>query len=208
MSADDLRRWEARWAAPGGGGGGGEAPGRPDSFLVRCAGELPPGGPVHDVAAGDGRNALWLAARGRWSVAAVDVAPSAVRRLEREAGARALRVAARAADLDDPGALDGLGGPGLGGPFVALVVVRFKPDAARWDRLLGRLAPGGRLLLCSFARAQHARTGFPLAYCLDPAELEAALGARGGLRPLALEAFEDGGEALLGSVWERPPVGA
>jgi tellurite methyltransferase len=200
MATADLARWEPRWAARG----EGEGPGEPEPFLVRQAdaGALPPG-PLLDAACGDGRNALWLAARGRWEVAAVDVAPSAVRRLRREAAARGLRVAARAADLDDPGALDGLGG----GPFAALVVVRFKPDPARWDRLLGRLAPGGRLLLCSFARAQHERTGFPLAYCLDRGELEALLAPR-GLRLLAYEAFEEGGgEALEGSLWERPPAG-
>jgi tellurite methyltransferase len=191
MGASDLARWEPRWAAKE----EGEGPGPPEPFLARHAGALSPG-PLLDAACGDGRNALWLAADGRRrAVTAVDVAPSAIARLRAAAAARGLSVDARAADLDDPAALAGLG------PFAALVVVRFRPDPAQWARLLGRLAPGGRLLLCSFGRAQHARTGFPLAYCLDRGGLEALLAPR--LRPLAHEAFEEAGEALEGSLWER-----
>ena len=192
MAEADRERWEARWAGRGDG-----PPGAPEPFLVRNAGALPPG-PVLDAACGDGRNALWLAAArgGTEVVVAVDVAPSAMARLRAAAAARGLRVEARAADLDDAGTLSSLG------PFAALLVVRYKPSPAQWDRLLDRLAPGGRLLLCSFGRAQHARTGFPLAYCLARDELEAALGGR--LRLLAHEAFEEQGEALEGSLWERP----
>ena len=193
MAEADRERWEARWAARG---GEGPPPGAPEPYLVRYAGALPPG-PVLDAACGDGRNALWLAAtRGGGTVTAVDVAPSAVARLRAAAGAAGLAVEARAADLDDPAALSGLG------PFAALVVARYKPSAAQWGLLLDRLAPGGRLLLCSFGKAQHERAGFPLAYCLDHGELEAALGGR--LRLLAYEAFEERGEALEGSLWERP----
>jgi SAM-dependent methyltransferase len=192
MTEADRERWEARWA----GREHGSPPGSPEPFLVRNAAALPPG-PVLDAACGDGRNALWLAAaRGGTAVAAVDVAPSAVARLRAAAGAAGLPVEARVADLDDPAALFGLG------PFAALLVVRYKPSPAQWGRLLDRLAPGGRLLLCSLGRAQHARAGFPLAYCLARDELEAALGGR--LRLLAYEAFEERGEALEGSLWERP----
>jgi SAM-dependent methyltransferase len=196
----DRERWEARWAARG----GEEPPGAPEPYLVRNAGVLPPG-PALDAACGDGRNALWLAAtrvamtRGGGTVTAVDVAPSAVARLRAAAGAAGLPVEASVADLDDPAALACLG------PFAAVVVARYKPSPAQWGRLLDRLAPGGRLLVCSFGRAQHERAGFPLAYCLDRGELEAALGGR--LRLLAYEAFEERGEALEGSLWERPAEG-
>lgn len=193
MAEADRERWEARWAGRGDG-----PPGAPEPFLVRNAGALPPG-PVLDAACGDGRNALWLAAARGGVVTAVDVAPSAVARLRAAAEAGNPRVEARVADLDDPAALLALG------PFAALVVVRYKPSAAQWGRLLDRLAPGGRLLLCSFGGAQHARAGFPLAYCLARDELEAALGGR--LRLLAYEAFEERGEALEGSLWERPAAG-
>ena len=192
MSEADRERWEARWAARADGQG---SAGAPEPFLVRHFDALPPG-PVLDAACGDGRNALWLAGRGR-AVTAVDVAPAAVARLREAAVAAGLAVTARVADLDEPAAaLDGLG------PFAALVVVRYKPGPAQWGGLLDRLAPGGRVLLCSFGQAQHARAGFPLAYCLERGELEALLVPR--LRLLAYEAFEEGGEALEGSLWERP----
>jgi SAM-dependent methyltransferase len=193
MAEADRERWEARWAARGD-----EPPGAPEPFLVRNAGALPPG-PLLDAACGDGRNALWLAAARGAAVTAVDVAPSAVARLRAAAGAAGSAVEASVADLDDPAALACLG------PFAAVVVARYKPSAAQWGRLLDRLAPGGRLLLCSFGKAQHERAGFPLAYCLDRGELEAALGSR--LRLLAYEAFEERGEALEGSLWERPAGG-
>ena len=57
MSAADLVHWEARWRQHTG------QPGAPEPFLVRMAASLP-AGPALDVAAGDGRNALWLASRG------------------------------------------------------------------------------------------------------------------------------------------------
>lgn len=193
MSGADRERWEARWRARQ----GGQRPGAPEPFLVRHADALPPG-PVLDAACGDGRNALWLAGRGR-AVTGVDVAPAAVARLREAAWAAGLAaVQVRVADLDEPGALDGLG------PFAALVVVRYKPGPAQWGRLLDRLAPGGRVVLCSFGRAQHGCAGFPLAYCLDRDELEALLAPR--LRLLAYEALEEGGDALEGSLWELPPI--
>ena len=194
MAEADRERWEARWAARG----GEEPPGAPEPYLVRNAGALPPG-PALDAACGDGRNALWLAAARGGVVTAVDVAPSAVARLRAAAGTAGSAVEASVADLDDPAALACLG------PFAAVVVTRYKPSAAQWGRLLDRLAPGGRLLVCSFGRAQHARSGFPLAYCLDRGELEAVLGGR--LRLLAYEVFEERGEALEGSLWERPAEG-
>ena len=68
--------------------------------------------------------------------------------------------------------------------------------------LLSRLAPGGRLLLCSFRPAQHAAHGFPLAYCLDRARLAEALQPR--LRLLSWQERDEGGDFLAGSVWVRP----
>jgi tellurite methyltransferase len=190
VSEADRERWEARWAARDG------EPGLPEPFLLRHAGALPPG-PVLDAACGDGRNALWLAGQGR-EVVAVDIAPAAVRRLRAAAGALGLAIEAQVADLDAADALAGLG------PFAALLVIRFKPDPAQWDRLLERLAPGGRILLCSFGREQHARAGFPLAYCLERGELEVRFDDR--LRLLAYEVLDEEGAALEGSLWERPAL--
>ncbi len=99
-----------------------------------------------------------------WAVTAVDIAPAAIARL---------RAVAEQAWPRDRGAC---GRPRrrqrrsrVSGPFAGLVVCRFKPSAGQWASLLDGLRPGGRVLLCSFRRAQHERHGFPLAYCLDRA---------------------------------------
>ena len=155
-----------------------------------------PAGPVLDVAAGDGRNALWLASqrlrghRGRHR-AGGDRATAT-----RRPASAAWRSRAAWPTSMSPTALAGLG------PFAALVVVRFKPSPEQWARLLEVLRPGGRVLLCSFrprpARRAH---GFPLAYCLDRAELAALLAPR--LRLLRWRDVDAPGEALAGSVWQR-----
>lgn len=46
----------------------------PNEWVARVTGSLPPGTAV-DLAAGEGRNALWLASRG-WTVTAVDFSPA------------------------------------------------------------------------------------------------------------------------------------
>lgn len=189
MSTDDLRRWEPRWRDAA------DAPGDPEPFLVRCAGELPPC-PALDAAAGDGRNALWLAGWGA-EVTAVDIAPAAIARLEQAAARAAVPVTTRAADLDDPQALAGLG------PFAALIVVRFRPSPLQWRHLLAALRPGGTLLLCSFGVEQHRRHGFPLAYCLERPALERELAP--ALRLLRWESFKEADAALEGSLWVRQP---
>lgn len=190
MTTADFARWEARWCARAGPVGG------PESFLVEEAASLP-AGPVLDVAAGDGRNALWLARRG-FSVAAVDIAPAAIARLRAAAREQGLSIATRVADLDEPHALADLG------PFASLVVMRFKPSPAQWATLRVVLAPGGRVCLCSFRAAHHAANGFPLAYCLDRAELVAILASQ--FRLLRWREVDAGRDLLAASVWERPDL--
>jgi tellurite methyltransferase len=190
VSETDRAKWDERWRDRAGDGTA-----APEPFLVREAKSLPRGR-VLDVASGDGRNALWLGAHG-FAVAAVDVSPVAIARLGRAAAAQGLTVVARAADLDAPDALLGLG------PFDGLVVVRFKPSPAQWAALLAVLRPGGRVLLCSFGRGQHERHGFPLAFCLERDELAAELEPR--LRLLDWRSFEEGGACLEGSLWEKRP---
>jgi hypothetical protein len=125
------------------------------------------------------------------------VAPTAIARLHAVADTERLAVATRVADLDEPAALLGLG------PFAILVVMRFHPSPAQWDRLLGVLRPGGRVLLCSFRTEQHAVHGFPLAYCLDRTLLEALLQPR--LTLLRWQERDEGNELLAGSLWARNP---
>jgi tellurite methyltransferase len=189
MSAEDRERWQARWSERPSG------PVEPEPFLVReAAGLSRPR--LLDVAAGDGRNALWLAAQG-FAVTAVDVAPAAIARLKKASATRGLAVDALVADLDAADALsnhDDL--------FDAVIVVRFRPSPRQWKVLLPRLRPSGRLLLCSFGAEQHRRRGFPLAFCLDRPTLERELTP--GLRLLRWESFAQGEDRLEGSLWERP----
>lgn len=184
----DLERWERRWrerATP---------VGAPERFVVERLADIP-AGRLLDVAAGDGRNALWLARQGR-AVTALDIAPTAIARLEQAARDRGLVVAARVADLDAPDALAGMA------PFAGLIVVRYKPLPAQWARLLAMLEPGGRVFMCSFRAAQHATRGFPLAFCLDRAEMLGLLTPR--LDLLAWQERDEGPDLLAASIWERP----
>lgn len=187
MSETDRERWEKRWREREG------DPDLPEPWLVENARQLPEG-PVLDVAAGAGRNALWLAARG-FAVTAVDISPTALEQLSRAARGRRVEVATRCADLDDPVALDGLG------RFTGLVVVRYKPSPAQWARLVERLAPGGRVLLCSFGRERARAGGFDPAFCLEEAELRATL--EPGLVCLVYERLGAATDWLEGSIWEK-----
>lgn len=187
MSEADRERWERRWRERAG------DPGPPEPWLVANACELPKG-PLLDVAAGIGRNALWLAARG-WQVTALDIAAPALERLASAAVGRRVRVDTRAADLDDPDALAGLG------PFAGLVVIRYKPSPAQWRRLVDLLRPGGRVLLCSFGRERAQAGGFDPTFCLDEGELRATLEPTLVCR--RYERLGPDSDWLEGSIWER-----
>ncbi|MDF1587327.1 class I SAM-dependent methyltransferase [Marinimicrococcus flavescens] len=184
---EDRGRWDTRWRERG------QQEAAPEPWLAGKAGFLPPGA-VLDVACGQGRHALHLAARG-WTVTALDVSPVALAALHERAAALGLDVATVARDLDDPAALDDLG------PFAGIVVVRYKPDAAQWRRLASRLAPGGLLLLLSFGR-EKARSGFNPRFCLDEAELRETLA--GLLECVAYERLGPEQDHLEGSLWRRP----
>ena len=185
MTASDRAKWETRWQRRH------LERGSPEPFVVRhlAGGE---GGAVLDVAAGNGRNALWLAQAG-YAVTAIDISATAVAALQRAAAARELTLATRVADLDVAPALDGLG------PFDAVVITCYRPAPGSWSALAGALRPGGRLLLCSFGRTQHERHGFPLAFCLDRGEIEAEIGDL--LRLQAWSSQQDGDRHLEWAVW-------
>ena len=70
MLGMDAPEWDARYAATPMVWSAG-----PNALFAELAAGLPPGRAL-DVACGEGRTALWLAARG-WQVRAVDFSPSA-----------------------------------------------------------------------------------------------------------------------------------
>ncbi|MCB2053193.1 MAG: class I SAM-dependent methyltransferase [Geminicoccaceae bacterium] len=207
MSDADRLRWQRRY---------GERPFEPrpaESWLIDRA--LPVAGPVADrtvldVAAGEGANALELAARGG-RVTALDIAPRALDRLQAEARRRGLDLHTVVRDLDAPDALDGLGS------FALVVIVKYKPSGAQWRAVVDRLEPGGHLCLCSFALTEPQgdapkpeegafdRRGRRSAYLLDRAELQPQL-ERLGCALLLHEAFERRGDRLEGFVWRKRDV--
>ena len=112
----------------------------PNQFVAAELADLAPGTAV-DLAAGEGRNAIWLASRG-WSATAVDFSQVALdkgARLAAEAGVDVTWVCADATTWRPPAPVD-------------LVVVAYlqvpADDRRRAVRgAVGMLAPGGTLLL-------------------------------------------------------------
>lgn len=112
----------------------------PNQFVADQVADLPPGRAL-DLAAGEGRNALWLAARG-WTVTALDFSTVGVdkgRELAADRGVEVTWVVADATEWRDEAAFD-------------LVVVCYlqlaqEPLAAALDNAAASLAPGGTLLV-------------------------------------------------------------
>ncbi|WP_407562785.1 class I SAM-dependent methyltransferase [Streptomyces sp. 184] len=84
----DSRAWDERYAAKDLVWGG-----EPNGWVAREVAEITPGRAL-DLAAGEGRNALWLAARG-WRVTAVDFSRVALERGRRRAAELAPQAAER-----------------------------------------------------------------------------------------------------------------
>ena len=159
MSADDRRRWDAKYAER-------SIPERlaPDDWLVENALSLEPGRAL-DFACGLGHNAIWLARHG-WAVDAVDISPAG---LQLAAGFAARQKAAVnwiAADVEEfvPTA----------DAYDLVIVFRFL-DRTHVPRLVeAALTSGGLLIYETFTEAQLARPGNHLrnpAYALHSREL-------------------------------------
>ena len=121
--------------------------GEPNRFLVEEVVDLPPGRAI-DLAAGEGRNAIWLAERG-WRTTAVDFAETGLDKGRRIAAEHGIEIDWIQADLLE---FD------LGGACFDLVLLFYLQIP--WDEMrivLGRaakaVAPGGTFLLVGHDRS-------------------------------------------------------
>jgi tellurite methyltransferase len=163
VSREDRKRWDAKHRDAG------AALPPAAEFLVEHAHLLPPGRTL-DLAAGTGRNAGFLAARGH-TVVAADVSWAALARLRQ----RACGVLCVQMDLDAPGFRPGCADNVV---VVSFLDRRLFADVARW------LRPGGVLLWDTFLVDQRT-IGHPreAAFLLERGELVERL--RGEFRILA-----------------------
>ncbi len=150
------RDWDAYYRADPGA--------REPAFVVRAYEFLIPEGGVLDLAGGDGRNAFFLARRGR-RVTLLDKSPVAVSRVREVAWRDGTAVRALQIDLEEnPPVLPP-------GPFAGVVVSYFvsRPLVARLEALL---VAGGLVLIEGFNRCEALRRGRPGSpYYWDSGEL-------------------------------------
>jgi SAM-dependent methyltransferase len=119
--------------------------GEPNVFVAEEVADLPPGRAL-DLAAGEGRNAIWLASRG-WDVEAVEFSQVALDKAEALAEEAGVRVALSHADLTEL--------PSLEPADLVLVAYLHLPRAVATDVLRHAAAlvrPGGTFLLVAHAR--------------------------------------------------------
>ncbi len=154
MPASDLDFWNSRYAATHDYVFGDA----PNQFLVAKAGALPASGRVLAVADGEGRNGVWLAARGL-DVVSLDFSPAAqakARRLAERVGAAPELVEADVHEWDYPEA---------GFDAVVEIFTQFSAPANRerkWAGMRRTLKPGGVLILQGYTPRQLAfGTGGP-----------------------------------------------
>ncbi|HET9082727.1 MAG TPA: FAD-dependent oxidoreductase [Trebonia sp.] len=148
LAADDLRAaarpsanasdWDHRYE------GAQMWSGNPNGTLVNEASGLAPGRAL-DVGAGEGGDALWLAARG-WSVTASDISQRALDRVGAEAGRRGLRVECHRADANTAGAFETAAFDLVSAQYASIPRT---PDDRGVHNILDAVAPGGTLLIVS-----------------------------------------------------------
>ncbi len=127
----------------------------PNGPLAQFAGELEPGRAL-DVGAGDGRNAIWLAAQG-WAVTAIDLSAVALERASERAAASGTQLECIVADWREHD---------FGESAFELVVVSFmhpQPNEreALFERAARALVPGGHVFTVGVSLADHGRRGPP-----------------------------------------------
>ena len=142
----------------------------PNAALVEFASGLAPGRAL-DIGAGEGRNAVWLAARG-WRVTALDVSDVALARAAERAAAEGVQLSRVVADWREHELADA---------SLELVVICFMhPDRherpSMFERATSALVPGGHLFVTGVHAVDHGRRGPPDRERLHtPARLREAL---------------------------------
>ena len=192
MRADE---WDERYAASQQWSAG------PNALIAELLGDLPPGDAV-DLAAGEGRHALWLAGLG-WRVTAVDFSDAGLARGRAQPGADGVTWV-RADVLDwsaPPGSLDLV--------LVAYLHVPEDETRALLARAVDWLRPGGRLLVLGH---DVENIGSGVGGPQDPAILHSVDRLRPIADLLAVDRLEQvprgtpAGTALDTLLWGRRPV--
>jgi SAM-dependent methyltransferase len=166
----ERRRWDERYATAD------RAASEPNALVVEELTALPAGRAL-ELAAGEGRHARWLAARG-WEVVGVDFSEVALRRAKELAGAAGVRAHFVVADVHalplPPGRYD----------LVLATFFHGRPHErpALYPRMARALAPGGTMLLVTYDQA-HLAEGCGGArnpdFLMDVPAMAATLGALG-----------------------------
>ena len=155
----DRARWEARYNERA------DAPVSPPSVILTAHRHLlPPAGRALELAAGDGRNSLWLARQG-FVVDAIDIAAAGLSRLASEARRQGLRIQPILADLESF--------PLPESRYELVVSTRYL-QRSLFASLRSAVRPGGIIVFETFIHEQ-ARVGHPKnpAFLLEPGELRA-----------------------------------
>ncbi|HTR96426.1 MAG TPA: methyltransferase domain-containing protein, partial [Candidatus Acidoferrales bacterium] len=154
---------------------------KPSPFLERIAPRLAPGRAL-DVAAGAGRDAVFLAGLG-WRIDAWDHDAEALARARALASRNGVSITTRVVALEHPGLPD----PGAGWDLVAVCRFLSRPLMPWLERAV---APGGALVYETFLRGQEA-FGHPRQprFLLEPGELAQAFPS------LATECYEESAPA-------------
>lgn len=136
---------------------------RPSTWFLWHAHGIRPGAKVLDLACGAGRHSLRAAALGA-QVTGVDRDPAKLARAREHAAAARLSIDWREVDLEGPW-------PEFGS-FDAVLVFNYL-DRASMPRIVGLVAPGGRLMMETFLEAQRESGWGPtsMRHLLQPGEL-------------------------------------
>jgi len=145
----------------------------PNSFVADHLKDVPPGTAI-DLAAGEGRNAVWLAERG-WDATAVDFSPVGIEKARRLAADRGVSVTCVVGDALtwEPAALVDL-------VVIAYLQLPAPQQVAVLKRASTWIEPGGTLFVVAHDRAnvEHGYGGPPSEeVCYDLDRTVAALGA-------------------------------